>query len=220
MFSSPPLRKSPTSPTLRITPICTQGEIGIFNLTASIEDALLTTTNDTLEIIKISCEINPSMSNPWYTLSITSRTNNQPPVTTNYSYLSITSVDALAIKFIKDFPTIEITAEELTAKIARGLDQKNVLLSPLNPGMNKAVFISGEDPEFGNWEWAVRLTYNTTQKAWRLTKGLQKGEYKCLTGDFTLGKKIAEVKELIWEQHDNRQLTDTKYENTNNRPGV
>ncbi len=178
-----------------------------FNLTAAIEDAILTMLPDELTLTQFSSFTSNSYGDPYYQFRCVIKRGDEVILDENYSLLKLISIENLAAKISSDCNKIHVDAEKLAACIYRGIDQNNVLLAPLDPGVGKAVFISGEDPALGHWEIATRLHYNKTQKAWRITlpERINKGAFKYLINDYALGKSTS-TKLLGWENGDNRTL--------------
>jgi hypothetical protein len=109
---------------------------------------------------------------------------------------------------INDMPATITSPLPLTAEhIRHGIRQKHVVLSPLDPGKPFAVYISGADPLLGAWKTAIRLNYNTTQKAWRFTlpEGLELKEFKFLVGPYD-PRRVVSTAELKWDDGDNKLL--------------
>lgn len=95
-----------------------------------------------------------------------------------------------------------------------------VVYSDLNPGVGKAVFISGGDELLGSWESATRLEFDIQQQAWffNVPAGVTQSEYKFLTGNFNQGKQVL-TSDLTWEVGENHQLLEHET-NTENRRGL
>ncbi len=185
-------------------------------LLASIEDALHTCLNDEYCLTNFSF-LAPTSSEPSGQFHcIISKIDGTMVINDIYSIFKLRSIENL-VECINSHDICNLSA----AQIYQGLDQKNILLSPLRTEPGNAVFVTGECPVLGHWESAIRLNYSEHHKAWRFTlpAGITHKDYKFKLGPYSAGKN-PDCSILKWEDYPgNRQLLSVQLQHKSPRLG-
>lgn len=188
-------------------------------LQASIEDAIQNALSDGYYLAEFSTSFAESTVNPGHQFHcVIASSNHNVVFKKTYSAFKLNSIDNFVEKFNDDCPLAKLTPGAIT----RGLDQNNFILSPLNPGFGNAVFVTGESEVLGHWVKSLRLNYNKTLKAWRLTlpEGVTDPKYKYKKGPFAEGKN-PDSDRLAWEDyHGNRELLPAQIQSANRKFGM
>jgi hypothetical protein len=135
-----------------------------------------------------------------------------PETQPHYTYGLEQSISFVMEPFIqKVLPTMKLWRTRPSCIAENNLhyiDSSNMRLkSSLNPGLGNAVYVTGADKLLGEWQTAIRLTFNKTSQGWEfiLPATLKETEFKFLTGAYDLGE-IVNVSHLSYEAGDNRTL--------------
>lgn len=171
---------------------------------AALEDAIQSTLPDGFSLAEFtSCLTDDKVAPGLFYCSI-ANAKGDVVFRENFPEYKLNQLEDFVEAFNKQCPYVVLSAESIT----RRMDPNNFILSTIKLEFGNAVFVTGESNALGNWTTCLRLNFNKTQQAWRLTlpEGIDDPRYKFKTGLFAEGK-TADSNKLVWEDLcGNRQL--------------
>ncbi len=205
--TSPKLSSSPSS--RRSHPDSQAEETNKIYQLAALEDALQTALPEGFNLTEFSSSISDNKIAPGMFYFTIANTNGDVVFKESHPIYRLNALDDFVEIFNKKCTYAKLDAET----IARGMNPTNFILSPIKLNFGQAVFVTGESAALGNWTTCLRLHFNKTQQAWRLTlpAGIDDPNYKYKTGAYA----ETDINKLAWEQYEgNRQLLPLQLQNS------